>query len=244
MLLEGEHLEPLSRSISVIVSREHHFTTDTILLAAFSMPKSGDRCVDFGSGCGTIPFLWCSRANPQKVYAVELQDSACSMAKRSVVLNGWEQRIEVCHQDLREFAEQKGLELDVVACNPPYKADGAGLQNPEEAKRLARHECSCTLEEIIAAAARVLRWGGKFFLCQRPERLCDVMLAMRNHGLEPKRLQCVHPREHTEPNLFLIEGRRGGKPGMRIEPPLLLEEGGKLSQRMAEIYGDYKEGHL
>lgn len=245
MLLEGERLEPLSRNCSVIVSRSHYFTTDTLLLASFSLPKSGEICADFGTGCGAIPLVWCARGKPGRIYALELQEEACSQAARSAELNRLQEVISVHHLNLRGLsAERPGFlrGLDLVACNPPYKAAGSGARNSGDAKRIARHECECTLPEIAAAAAAVLRFGGRFCLCQRPERLCDVLEAMRRNGLEPKRIRFVHQRVGKEPSLFLVQGTRGGKPGLRVEPPLFIEDGDGYSREMLEIYGDYREG--
>lgn len=246
MLLPGEHLEPLSRDVSVIVSGIHRFNTDTILLSAFSAPKPGEACADFGTGCGTIPLLWCARANPGKVYAVELQKDACDMARRSAEHNGLNDRITVVNCDIRNLRAGGGpvpQGLDLIACNPPYKAEGAGVKNPDEGLRIARHEVACSLAEIAASAASLLRWGGRFCCCLRPERLCDAMVTLRGAGLEPKRLRFVQQRRKKAPSLFLLQANRGGRPGLTAEPVLLIEnETGEFSEEMLQIYGDYGEG--
>ena len=134
--------------------------------------------------------------------------------------------------------------LDLAACNPPYKAVGAGLRNPDERMENARHECTCTLEDVAKAGRDVLRFGGRFCLCQRPERLADAMHVFRSYGLEPKRLRLVQQRINTAPSLFLLEVRRGGKPGLSVLPTLIIEdENGGFSAEMLEIYGNYKFGH-
>lgn len=247
MLLPGEHLEPLSRTRSVIVSEHHRFNTDTILLADFSRPRAGETCAEFGTGCGVIPLIWCTRTNPKSVYAVELQQDACDMARRSVELNGLEERVFVVNHDIRELRAGKGPvphNLDLIACNPPYKPEGTGVKNPHEGLRIARHEVACSFADIVSAAASLLRWGGRFFCCLRPERLCDAMVTLRSAGLEPKRIRFVQQREGKQPSLFLLQANRGGKPGMITEPVLLIEDGnGAFSKEMLEIYGDYGEGH-
>jgi tRNA1Val (adenine37-N6)-methyltransferase len=247
MLLEGEHLEPLSREISVIVSGNHRFNTDTILLAAFSVPRAGEVCADLGTGCGTIPLIWCSKAKPMSVYAVEIQEDACDMAHRSVALNELSDVIHVVSCDmknLRAGGSEIPQPLDLIACNPPYKADGAGLKNSTEGQRIARHEVACGFEDIAAVAASLLRWGGRFCCCLRPERLCDAIFALRTAGVEPKRLRFVQQRQDKAPSLFLLQASRGGRPGMTVEPVLLIEDAaGGFSEEMKEIYGDYWEGH-
>lgn len=243
----GERLEPLSKQISVIVGNGHTFNTDTILLAWFSMPKKGEVCADFGTGCGTIPLLWCARSQPAAVCAVEIQSAACDMARRSVALNGVEGMIRVMECDVRELGARADVtrgSFDLIACNPPYQAAGAGIVSETEGERIARHETVCGFSEIAASAGALLRWGGRFCCCMRPERLCGTMLALREAGLEPKRLRFVQQKMSSAPFLFLLQANRGGRPGVKVEPVLLVEENGAFSEEMLRIYGDYKEGKI
>lgn len=247
MLQDGERLEPLGGGIKIIVSDEHKFWTDTVLLADFSLPKKTDLACELGSGCGAIPLIWARRGTLKKVSAVEIQENACSMLSRSVSLNGLEDKIDVVCADLREL---KGIlplsAYDLVVCNPPYKAQGAGIKSANASRLIARHETDCTMDDIAAAAASLLNFSGRLCMCQRPERLSDVICAMRNNGIEPKRLRFVQQRPQKPPKLFLIEGRRGGKPGGLIVEPVLFIEGsdGGFSEEMLSIYGEYKEDYV
>lgn len=128
------------------------------------------------------------------ITALELQHSAADLARRSVALNGLEERVEVVCGDVKEAQKQfmRGS-FDVVTCNPPYMKNTCGLKNENEARTIARHEVCCTLEDVVRAAAYLLRPGGKLFLVHRPERLVDIFTAMRESKLEPKRMQMVHP---------------------------------------------------
>ena len=213
--MKDTHIEPLGNGVKIYVSKSYHFSTDTILLADFSMPKSGKKCVDLGTGCGTIPLLWLKRDRSISVDAVELQKSACELTEKS---------------------------YDVVACNPPYKQGGTGIKNPESAKLIARHESECTLGDICAAASKLLQFGGRFCVCHRPERLADVMESMREADIEPKRLRLVQQRKSKAPKLFLLEGRKSGNRGfLDVLPTLFIEdENGGFSDEMLAIYGDYK----
>lgn len=246
MLKENEHYEPLGNNIKVIVSDKHHFSTDTILLANFAMPKKHDKSVELGTGCGTIPLIWARELGKNlNVTAVEIQDDAYNMIKRSVLINGLGKYITPVHGDLRNLRSKLRYGYyDLVVCNPPYKLSGSGIVNPEKEKHIARHEETCTLDDIVSCGARLLQFGGRFCLCQRPERLCDVMESMRKHHIEPKRLRFVQQRQAKEPKLFLIEGRRSGNKGsLKVEPVLFIEDkNGDFSKEMREIYGSYKIG--
>ena len=247
MLLEGEKLEPLGNGVRVIVSKNHAFGTDTVLLAHFSTPRQNDKACELGTGCGAIPLIWSRSGVPKAVTAVDIQPEACSMLRRSVVLNGLEERITVVESDLCDLkGKAEAGSFDVVVCNPPYKAAGTGLVNPAPSHRIARHEMLCTLDDIAGAASRLLNFGGRLCMCQRPDRLCDLMESMRRFRIEPKRLRFVQQRTDKAPKLFLLEGRRGGKPGgLTVEPTLFIEgEDGALSEEMIRIYGAYKEAYL
>lgn len=232
--------------MELYVSDSYHFSTDTILLADFSQPAGSKKCADLGTGCGTIPLLWLKRNPHITVAAVDIQEDACRLVRRSAAHNGVEARLEAVCADIKAL---RGVlpfgAFDLVACNPPYKPRGTGLVNPAEAKLLARHESACTLDDICRAASQLLQFGGRFTVCQRPERLADVTESMRRFDIEPKRLRLVQQRQGKAPKLFLLEGRRGGKRGfLDVLPTLFIEDGsGGFSQEMLAIYGDYKSNH-
>ena len=240
-------LEPLGGGMEVFVSSNHSFGTDTVILAAFSLPKAGERACDLGTGCGTIPLIWCRNLSLSHIAAVDISTEASLLLNRSVAKNGLQDTITVLNCDLRHLNKVLAKSsYDIVVCNPPYKAAGAGLENPIYEQTVARHEAECSLDDIVSCAAALLRFGGRFCICQRPERLCDVMETMRRHSIEPKRLRLVQQRPNKAPKLFLLEGRRGGKKGGLVcEPVLMIEDGsGGFSEEMLQIYGSYKDGHL
>ncbi len=242
-----EHLEPLGNGISVIVSAKNHFSTDTVLLADFAAPKKYENVVEFGAGCGAISLIWCRNQPPKSIVAVEIQKSASNMMLRSVELNNLQDKISVLNADLRYLKNIiTAGSVDMVAMNPPYKIGGGGVVNDSLEKRIARHEINCTIDDITRSAAEILRFGGRFCLCQRPERLADVFLSMRNAGIEPKKFRLVQQRKDKPPKLFLVEGRRGGNPGGLVTLPTLFieDENGNFSPEMIDIYGDYKEGYI
>ena len=242
--------EPLGQGVEVCVSDRHHFSTDTILLAEFARVKNGESVVELGTGCGTIPLLMMRDNSPKEIYAIEIQDDAVDLLRHSVahnLSNGIERAslIKPVHGDI---CDVKNLLLagsaDLVVCNPPYKLSGSGIENPDSGKKTARHEVDCTLDDVCEAAKWLLRFSGRFVMCQRPERLTDVLETLRAYELEPKRLRMVQGRADKAPKLFLVEAKRGAKQGyMDVEPALIVEDENGFTPEMRAIYGCYKDGY-
>lgn len=235
------HWEPLGKGLKVLVNNHHRFNTDTLLLADFSMPRPGQHCADLGCGCGTISLLWCGRSTPGLIYAVELQADAAALAERSVRANALEARISLIQGDLRDYkALLPHQGLDLAACNPPYFPPQSGLRGEIPQRALARHGEDFSLEDLALAARYSLKCGGRLCLCLPSFRLAEAAALFRAHGLEPKRLRLVQSQTEKSPYLFLMECRSGGKPGLQVEPVLILrEKTGEFTPEMKQIYGDY-----
>lgn len=220
-----EHVEELWTGGFRLVTDDRHFKlgTDSAMLAAFPALRRGERVCDLGCGVGTLPLLLLARCGELSVDGVELQGSALALCARSLALNGLEDRVRLHEADLRrlEGVLPAGA-YDLVISNPPYFAAGSGYAAAGEAAGRARDERDCTVEEVCTAASRLTRWGGRFAAVFRPERLVDLLCAMRGSGLEPKRLRFVCHRADSPPSSVLVESRRGGKPGLALEPPLVL----------------------
>ena len=144
--------------------------------------------------------------------------------------------------DLRELKGVLPNEYyDIVSINPPYKKLGTGIVNEGEDYKNARHEFNCTLTDAACAASKLLKFGGRFCICQRPERLPDIFEAMRKFKIEPKSMREVIQRIGKEPSLVLVEGKKGSAPGFRINPPLILEdENGNYTPEAEELFNSYK----
>ncbi len=239
---ENEHLETIGKSLQLIVSDRHTFGTDALLLASFSAPRPRDAVCDFGTGCGVIPFCWL-RDGVKQVHAVEIQSEACEMLRRSMERNGLKERFILLNADIRDLrGKLPHNAFDLISMNPPYIPLGKGLLSADKNARIARHETNLTPDELFASAAVLLKFGGRFCLCQRPERLTDYLCAMRKADIEPKRLRFVSQRAGKAPWLFLLEGKRGRNPGLLIEPELHLETpDGSPSPELRKIYGGYAE---
>ena len=236
--------EPIGNGKQIYVSGEHTFGTDAVLLAYFAAAKNGDKVADLGTGCGIIPFLMLRDKKLASCIGVDISPGAIELANNTAKEQGFgafEGLVsDIC--DLKGKTEFGNKTL--VTCNPPYQAAGAGIKAQSGARLTARQETSCTLEDIVAAAAKLLTSGGRLCVCQRPERLAELINLMSKYRVEPKRLRLVAKEKGSAPWLFLLEGRRDGKPGTVIEPTLYLYENGELSDEMKKIYGPYKEEYL
>ncbi len=236
--------EPLGKGFYVNVSGHHTFGTDAILLSNFANAKSNDKLVDLGTGCGIIPLLMLRDGKLKTAVGVDISEEATDLASRTKTELNLE-KLTVVNSNLKNLKGKVDFGCHtLVTCNPPYKAANAGLQNPDDYHKVARHEVECTLRDIIAVSAKLLQTSGRLCICHRPERLSELMSLMSELKIEPKRLRLVCQRKGEEPWLVLVEGRRCGKTGLRILPTLYVEEDGKFSQEMIDIYGVYKEAYL
>lgn len=228
--------EKLSDNISICVSREHGFGTDAFLLTDFSDYKRKDKACDLGTGCGIIPLIMHRFAPPQIIYAVDIQPQAIEQLKISLEKNNIDNIKPIC-ADLKELWRDAPLgELSLVTCNPPYKAAKAGIESNLDAHKIARHEIYCDINDVCYAASKLLKYGGRLCLCNRPERLSDVIFAMKQNDIEPKRLRFVSKNPSTAPWLFLIEGKKNSKPFMQVLPQMYVWNENGYTPEMEEIY--------
>lgn len=240
VLKENERIDDLQRNGYRIIqdSKRFCFGMDAVLLSGFAQVKDGARVLDLGTGTGIIPLLLAAKTGAAHLTGLEIQKDSADMAKRSVMLNGLEERIDIVTGDIKEAGELfAAASFDVVTCNPPYMIGQHGLKNPADAKAIARHEILCTLEDVVAQTQRLLKPGGKFFLVHRPFRLAEIMTTLHNHHLEPKRMRLVYPFVDKEPNMVLLEAVRGGRARMTVEKPLIVYSEPRVY--MPEIYEVY-----
>lgn len=237
--------ERLSDDIKIAVSADHTFGTDAVLLSHFAKIKSRDKALDMGTGCGIIPFLWLRDKRINNVCCLDIQQNAYEQVCCSIEQNGVDGRITPFLGDLRKIDELFAAEsFSLVTMNPPYKPVGTGIESLSESARIARHEVCCNIEDAVKAAVYLLKYSGRFCMCHRPERLVDTIEIMRKYKLEPKRLRFVQDKASDQPFLFLIQGQKGAKPFLRVEPQLIIKkENGKFTDEMLEIYGSYADGY-
>ena len=212
-------------------------STDTFLLGDFVRLHRGDRVCDLGAGTGLLGLLLLARQAELSVTDVEIQADACDLARRTAEINGLDDRVSVVQADLRDLSRLPRSAFDAVVSNPPYFAPGSGAVSENSARSAARSEVLCTLEDVCAAAARLLTFGGRFSLVFRPDRLAELFALLQKHRLEPKRLRFVHHTASAAPSLLLLESRLGGKPGLTVEPPLLMKDAqGSDTAELRRVY--------
>ena len=209
---------------------------DSFLLSSLPKLKPGMQVCDLGCGTGFLSILLLQRQRELTVTGLDIQPEAVRLARLAAAGNGLQDRLTFLREDLRDTALPAGS-FDLAVCNPPYFPPSSGALPEGEARRRARTEESCTLEDVCRAAARLLRWGGKLCLVHKPERLADLLWSLRSAGLEPKRLRAVERRAGEAPSLVLLEARRGGRPGLAWEAPLILETAeGRPTAELEHIY--------
>jgi len=240
-LKPGERLDDLQRNGYRIIQDPDKFCfgMDAVLLSGFASAPDGGRVLDLGTGTGIIPILMAAKTGAKELVGLEIQPESAEMANRSVILNDLEEKVKIVEGDIKEAGELfEAASFDVVTSNPPYMIGGHGLQNPDGPKAIARHEVLCDLEDVVKAAARCLKPGGKFYMVHRPFRLAEIMVVMNRYKLEPKRMRLVYPFIDKEPSMVLIEGARGGKSRITVEPPLIIYESQhKYTKEIYDIYG-------
>ncbi len=215
------------------------FGMDAVLLSSFVRANKEDNILDLCTGNGIIPVLLSSKTRATNINGIEIQSEAVELANRSIKLNNLSDRVHIIEGDIKSVADFfPKASMQIVTCNPPYMIGEHGLTNEADAKSIARHEIMCNLEDVISAAAVMLRPGCSFYMVHRPFRLSEIMVTLAKYKLEPKRMRLVYPFVDKEPNMVLIEAVRGGKPRITVEKPLIVyNRPGEYTDEIYEIYG-------
>ncbi len=222
-------------------SKEFCFGIDSVLLSDFAKrAKKHKVVVDLCTGNGVIAILISAKLPKAKtITGVEIQEYSAELAKRSVELNGLQEKISIINKDLKKIKNDiQAGSVDLVVCNPPYKPQGSGIINEKDSKTIARHEISCTLEDIVKEASRELNFGGSLCMVHKVERMTDLFYYFRKYHLEPKRMQLIYPSVGEPANLVLIEGIKDGKPFLNMEAPIYVyKDKNEYTDQIYDIYG-------
>ena len=225
-LYDDERFDEINEDLKIIQKKNGlTFGSDTYLLSAFISQQKYSRAADLGSGTGIASLLCAARSKFSRIYSVEIQETFCDLISRNASLNGFESIITPIHSDVRDVkpSDVDG-ELDAVFSNPPYMKADSGKRNLFDEKYIARHEVFGGIDDFCAAASRLLKFGGLFYCVYRPDRLSDLMAAMRAHNLEPKIMIFVHADTKSAPSSVLVRAKKGASPSMTLSRPLFLHD--------------------
>lgn len=201
------------------------FGTDAYLLSAYIQSDRKANACELGSGSGVISLLLASRNKIKHSTGFEIQEELIPISAKNAEENGFRSVFETVHGDVRSLPSVYNGAFDITFTNPPYLPRNSGLESESPSDRISRRECNGGIEDFISCAAKLTKFGGKFYAVYRPERSADIIFYMKKYGIEPKRLTYVYPTTEHPPCLMLIEGKRGGKSGIMITKPLYIYNG-------------------
>ncbi len=241
ILKENETLEDLQAGGLRLIQKKDgfRFGVDAVLLADLAKDARAADALESCTGSGIIPILLSHKSRISRICGIEIQQEIAETACRSVIMNGLEDRIFIENGDLKNAAAVYGKRsFDLITCNPPYMPADCGIKNELDTKIIARHEIMCSLEDVLLAAAQLLKQQGHLMLVHKPSRLVDILAGMRKYDIEPKRIRFIHKKIGSEPSLLLADGAYKGGVELKILPPLYLyNEDGSETEELRRIYG-------
>lgn len=240
MLYENERIDDLHRNGYKIIQNTDGFCfgIDAVLLSGFAKVRKGEKVLDMCTGTGIIPILLEAKTAGGHFSAIEIQEQVANMARRSVALNSLQDKIDIVTGDIKECTNYfKASSFDVVTCNPPYMVPGRGFMCENSPKAVSRHEILCNINDVFKSANQMLKYGGRMYMIHRCERLTDIFVSARGNNIEPKALRLIEPRPGKVPELVLIELSKGGKPGLKVLPSLVIyKSDGSYTDEVYNIY--------
>ena len=240
MLNNDERINEINENLRLIEKKNGlTFGTDAYLLSSFLPSRSKLIGAELGAGTGVISLLALSRKKCAHVYGFEVQDEFASLCQRNAELNGFSDKLTAICKNVRDAGPLDTVkEVDFVFSNPPYMKSDAGKANECEQKNIARHEVCGDINDFCACAKRLLKHGGDFYVVYRPDRMADLIFALRKNGLEPKKMTLIYPNSTTPPCLLLISAKLGAKSGMVTTEPIFIYKDGtsEYTERYAKIY--------
>lgn len=242
-LSKDEYLDVINDGLSLVGKRTHlKFGTDALLLAGYL--RRSRRAAELGAGNGAISLLAASRGKFSSVDGFELQPEAASLFERNIEKNNLGDRVRARCLDVRSLSSDPDFigKYDCVFSNPPYMKADSGVACAAAEKQTARHETAGDIYDFCAAASALLKYGGEAVFVYRPDRLCDLLDAMRHSGIEPKRLTFVSSDAAHRPSMVLTAGKKGGAPGLFLSPFFFIEDGN--GRKSADYDYLMKEGNF
>jgi len=242
---EGETVdELLGRRVKILQKEKgYRFSVDALLLAHFVRVKKGDLIVDLGTGSGVIAITVAQRKECGHVIAVDIQQELVDMARRSVILNNLEEKVDIRHGDIREIETLfRPRSFDVSIFNPPYRKASSGKLNPDAEKSVARHEIKGTMHDFLKASVYLLRKSGRAYIIYPATRMVELLSSMRTAGVEPKRMRIVHSLNVSRGEFVLVEGIKNGREELEVLPPLIIySEDGRYTEEMNSVFREISD---
>lgn len=227
MLKENEVLDDLQLdNLKIIQNREGYcFTSDSVILSNFVFAKNLDNCVEIGCGSGVISILVEHKNKPNKIYSFEIQERLADMARRSVLLNNKQDKIQIIHDKIQNYQTYiKKNSINVVFSNPPYRKFNSSLKSENKEKNICRYEETLTLKELCYITFEMLKEKGKFYIVYDAGRTAELIYNLKLNKLEPKRMFFTSSSADKEPTLVIVEAVKGGKEGVKILPLLITND--------------------
>lgn len=220
-------------------SEMFNFSLDSVLLPNFvTINKNIKNILDIG--CGNLPVsLILTTKTDASITAVEIQKDVYDIALKNLELNNKKNQINIINADIRDLYKNFETEYyDVIVCNPPFfKVSKDSHLNKNDYKTIARHEVFLNLDDLFSISKKILKNNGIISIVHRPERLLDIICAMRKYNIMPKKIQFVYPKKDKEANILLIEGTKNGNSGMKILPPLFVHnEDGSYTDEVKKYF--------
>lgn len=216
----------------------YRFSIDAVLLAWHAEPRPDDTILDLGTGCGIIPIILAYRHPGIRVYGIEVQMDLADVARLNIEENKMDDRIFIRCMDMKMLNHDvTSGPVDLVVSNPPFRKARSGRINPSPQRAIARHEIKTTLHDVIKTTRSMLRNSGRFVIVYPAERITDILSQMRKFEIEPKWIRMIHSEKNTNAKLILIEGKRGGRPGLKIGSPLIIyRKNGTYSDEVEKMF--------
>ena len=202
------------------------FSLDSILLAEFAEIKKEDtKIIELCTGNAVVPIILSSKYQ-KNIVGVEIQPEIYDLAVKSVAENNLGNNISIINDSVLNLKNYfPGNNFQVVLCNPPYfKYVNDSKVNENYIKRVARHEITVTLEEIIEIASFLLNNKGRFYMVHVPDRVDEIFVYANKHGMAVKELQFVHSKMNEKPIIVLVCLVKSGKFGTKVYPPLCIKD--------------------
>ena len=229
----------LNGRIRVKQSRKgYRFSIDAVIVAGHAKPRPNDKAIDLGTGCGIIPLVLAYRHPDIKVFGIEVQEELAEIEALNAEENGLKDRVTILCRDMKSLKHHMTSgPADLVVSNPPYRKADSGRINPDSQRAIARHEIKITLSDVVNTASRMLDISGRFVTVYSAERMTDLLTQMRLEDIEPKFLRMIHSDRDTEAKLVLVEGTKGGGPGIKVGLPMIIyRKDGSYSDEIEKMF--------